>query len=386
MKFKIFNKKSINGEVKKPNKFKKMLVTSAAILTLWSCDNGTDINYEGWDTTDTEVSDIDTEQSETKKFCDNLTVDKPFSNNISLVKDESMYLFNRVKLTFEGIKNNNFNIKITPENSDPYNILLNRNTPTLVENEKGESNVLKFCSFDITSQKLTVASDDNFLPYIFKGEKTSYEEIYGSYDQLIYRTFFVVEGNSITNELLISEKNWIFPALQNIENREVVKFNNEEWLVTDLGYNKIMLFKESAYYGGMSEGSDLLYNNQISITFISKISENETNYIVFELKGDSIQKVVVPENEKISINFEGQEITLFVKKSYEDFDGNPLCDLSIISKFIEFNNNESETEIDLYGIISKAYVNSSSYDNTTKLEIYPVYDFEKIIKRKERVE
>ena len=378
----LFNKKK--KEERKTNKFTKMLVTGAAILTLWSCDS--ENNYDNWESQDREVSDVDIDQSQVKNYCDSSIIDKPFSTNISLVKEESMYLFNRVKVTFEGLKNNKYNIKITPENSDSYFVLLDKSIPLQIENEKGDSNIIKFCSYDTKSQTLNVASNDNFLPYIIKDEKNTYEEIYGSYDQLIYRTFFVVEGNSITNELLISEKNWIIPSLKSIEDKEIVRFNEEEWFVTNLGYNKIMLFKESAFYGGMSEGSDLLFNSQISITYISKITENNTNYIVFELKGDSIQKVVIPENEKISINFEGQELTLFVKKIYEDFDGSSLCDLSIISKYIEFNNKESETEIDLYGILSKAYVNYSSYDNTTKLEMYPVYDFEKLIKRKERVE
>ncbi len=385
MKFKsLFNKK-IESKDKKTNKFTKMLVTGAAILTLWGCDHGSNFNYEGWETNDNEMTDTDTELPETKKYCDSSILDKPFSNNISLVKDESMYLFNRAKLTFEGLKNNRFNLKITPEFSDSYNVLLNQNTPLQIQNEKGDYNIVKFCSYDKNSQILSIASDNNFLPYIFKGENTTYEEIYGIYNQLIYRSFFIVEGNSITSELLYSEQNWIMPNLNNLEERQTLKFNEEEWLVTNLGYGKKMLFKESSFYGGMSEGSDLLYNN-ISITYISKISENNMNYIVFELKGDSIQKIVIPENEKISVNFEGQEIILYVKKIYDGLDGNPLCDLSVIAKNIEFSNNENEIELDLYGIPSKAYVSYSDYENTTKLELYPTYDFDKLIKRKEREE
>lgn len=386
MKFKQLNNKVEKSEEKKKlNSFKKMLAVSATVLTLWGCDRGMNIDYDGWETTDHEVSDTDNNSSQISTYCDSSIVNKPFSNNVSLVKDESMYLFNRVMFTFEGIKNTKFSFKITPENSDSYNILLDKNKPLQIKNEKGEYNLLQFCSFDNTNE-LTVASNDNILPYIFKDEKTNVEEVNGNFNQLIYRTYFTIEGNTITNELLISEKNWVFPTIQNIENRETIKLNEENWLITDIGYDKLLLFKESAYYGGMSSGSDLLLSDNISLTYISNILEGNSKYIVFELKGDSIQKVVIPENEMISINFEGEKIVLFVKKIYDDFEGNVLCDLSVISKFIEFNKKESAIELELYGMMTKAYVNYSIWDNTTKLEIYPSYDFEKLIKRKERDE
>lgn len=377
----LFNKKEKTDGDKKISSFKKMLAVGATTLTLMSCDVDSNVDYSNWTTDKEEISDTDkTEVKET--YCEPKLLDKNFSNNISLEKGEYMYFFNRVKITFDGLKNQKYNFTIQPENCSPETISLFKNNITQVKNDTEQYNVLEICSYDAEKNIITLASDDTFLPYLIKGgESEIIEKTNGQYEQIIHREYYNIEGNSITNKLFIQEKNWVFPTLQNLEERTVISFDNEEWLVGNTFSNKIILFKESAYYGGMPKEASLTIGDNNTITLTSIISDEGTNYAVFELKGETTQKVIVPEKEMLSIIFEGQKVNLYVGKIYEN-----EVDLSVISKFIDFTYSGNKVDYEIYGIQITADVNFSTWENTTKLEMYPNYSFENLIKRKEREE
>lgn len=375
----LFNKKveKSTEDKKKSFSFKKMLAVGATTLTLMSCDVDSNVDYSGWNNDKEEVSDTDkTEVKDT--YCDSSLLDKNFSNNISLEKGEYMYLFNGVKITFEELKNQKYNFTVQPQNSSPEILTLLKNNFVQVKNNKEQYNILEFCSYDTQKNIVSIASDDSFLPYLFKdGESEIIEKRNGQYEQIIHREYYHIEGNSITDKLFIQEKNWIFPPLTNLEYRTTLTFDNEEWLVGDLSSSNF-LFKESAYYNDMPKDSTLQIENNNTITFLSTINEEGKKYGVFELKGESTQKVIIPENEMLSIIFENQKINLYVGKINDN-----NCDLSVISKYM-YSGNKVDYEI--YGIQTTAYVNFSDWDNTSKLELCPHYSFENLIKRKEREE
>jgi len=384
MKFKsLFNKKiEKSNEDKKKSSFKKMLAISATALTIMGCDVDSNVDYSNWTTDKEEISDTDkTEVIDT--YCDSKLLDKNYSNNISLEKGEYMYFFNRVKITFDGLKNQKYNFTIQPENCSPETISLFKNNITQVKNDTEQYNVLEICSYDAEKNIITLASNDNFLPYLFKGDESEIiEKTNGQYEQIIHREYYNIEGNSITDKLFMQEKNWIFPPLQNLEDRTIISFDNEEWLVGNTSSNKIILFKESAYYGEMPQEATLIIGDNTTITLTSIINDKGTNYAIFELKGETTQKVIVPEKEMLSIIFEGQKVNLYVGKIYET----GVCDLSVLSKYIDFTYSGNKVDYEIYGIQTTADVNFSNWENTTKLEIYPNYSFENLIKRKEREE
>ncbi len=390
MKFKsLFNKKieKTDEEKKKAFSFKKMLAVGATTLALISCDGSKDIDYSGWENDKEEVADIDTTET-TKSYCDSSLVDKNFSTNVSLEQGESMYFFNRVKIIFNYSKNQKFYFTIQPENSSTEELELYKNKVIQVNDDKNNYNILEICSYDFEKRIITIASNDSFLPYLFKGgENEIIEKSNQNYEQIIHREYYWIEGNSITDRLLIQEKNWIFPPLENLEERTLVTFDNEEWLVGNTSSKKVILFKESAYYGGMSKDSTLHFGSDNTITFISTIMDEGVKYAIFELNGKTTQKVIVPENELLSIIFEGEKINLYVRKIYDSIlNEEEVCDLSVISNFLEFTSSGNKIDYTIYDLNITADVNFSTWENTTKLEMYPNYSFEDLIKRKEREE
>jgi hypothetical protein len=369
-------KKEKSDEKNKISAFKKFLVVSTVLLT--SCGAGGNIDsYDKWEQQDTEVSDEDNLEDKKESFCNNSILNEPFSSNVSLKVNESIYLFNRTKITFEGKKNNLFTFYIEPENSKPYYLELNKNKNI---NENNETNYLEICSYDLNENTIHLASDEVFLNFIFNGERTEIiEKNNGEYEQLIERTYALIEGNSKVNELLFYEKNWTFPNLKENESNTIIWFNEFPYVFNNYSEDLIYLFDYDSYLPLMNEGTSFLYDSKITITLSSIIEDKGNNYFVFELKSDEeSKKIFFPEKTFYSFNFDGREMTFFVENK---------SSLGVtfykVTEFFKITYTGNQINIKVNGINSNADVNFSHWDNVTKIEMYPKYNLMELVKEKE---
>lgn len=374
MKFNLLSNKE-NKKEKKVSNFKKFFLGTTMLLA--SCGVESNINdHSKWEKEDTEISDVEEVEKDRKTYCDSSLLHTPFSSNISLNENDSIHLFNRTKITFEGKSNSSFRFYVEPENSKSYYLEIQKITNIESDNL---SVFLEVCSYDLKNNIINLASDKSFLDFIFKGERTKIiEKNEGEYEQLIEKVYISIEGNSKVDELLYSEKNWIFPSLKNNESNTIIWFNDYPYTFNNTYEDLIHFFEYDSYVPLMVEGTNFLYDSETTITLTSIIEDKGVNYFVFDLENNDLTKrIIFPEKIFYTFDFNEKNMTFFVERK-----SSLGVTFYSVKEFYDVTYEGNNIQINVNGIDTNADVNFTHWNNLTKIEMYPKYNLKELTERK----